>query len=101
VLIRKKYTIEELFSCSLCDIYHVKRFISSNKNMNVLNIAKYPLYLAQTEYRSENSVTTTDEMFASLDILKSFKDSYFSELHSYDTLEVDDEYEEMTDEERE
>jgi hypothetical protein len=33
------------------------------------------------------------------EILKSFKDSYFNELYSYDTLEFEDEFDEMTDEE--
>jgi hypothetical protein len=65
--------------------------------MNLLNIAKHLLHLAQTEYRYDNSVITTDEIFASkqlFEILKSFKDSYFNELHTYDTLEFADEYDE-------
>ncbi|CAF1484666.1 unnamed protein product [Rotaria sordida] len=69
--------------------------------MNLLNIAKHLLYLAQTKYGSGNFTTTTDEIFATerlFEVLKSFKDSYFSELHTYDTLEFDDEYDEMTDE---
>ena len=70
--------------------------------MNLLNIAKHLLYLAETEYTSDNSATTADEIFAAeqlLEILKSFKDSYFNELYSYDTLEFEDEFDEMTDEE--
>ncbi|CAF4517114.1 unnamed protein product, partial [Didymodactylos carnosus] len=70
--------------------------------MNLLNVAKYLLYLAQTEYRSENSVTTIDEIFVSgqlFEVLKSFKDSYFSELYTYDTFNFDDEYDELTDDE--
>ncbi|CAF4123095.1 unnamed protein product [Rotaria sordida] len=71
--------------------------------MNLLNIAKHLLYLAQTEYGARNSTTaTTDEIFPAerlFEVLKSFKDSYFSELHTYDTLEFDDEYDEITDEE--
>ena len=70
--------------------------------MNLLNIAKHLLYLAETEYTSENSATTADEIFAAerlFEILKSFKDSYFNELYSYDTLEFEDEFDEMTDEE--
>ncbi|CAF3039712.1 unnamed protein product [Rotaria sp. Silwood2] len=70
--------------------------------MNLLNIAKHLLYLAQTEYGSENSATTTDEFFAAkrlFEVLKSFKDSYFSELYIYDTPELHDEYDEMTNEE--
>ncbi len=31
--------------------------------------------------------------------MKSFENSYFDELHTYETLDVDDEYDEMTDEE--
>jgi len=70
--------------------------------MNLLNIAKHLLYLAETEYTSENSATTADEIFAAerlFEILKSFKDNYFNELYSYDTLEFEDEFDEMTDEE--
>jgi len=70
--------------------------------MNLLNIAKHLLYLAETGYTSENSATTADEIFAAerlFEILKSFKDSYFNELYSYDTLEFEDEFDEMTDEE--
>jgi hypothetical protein len=68
--------------------------------MNLLNIAKHLLYLAQIEYGSDNSTTTADETFAAerlFQVLKSFKDSYFSEVYTYDTLEFDDEYDEMTD----
>ncbi|CAF3887886.1 unnamed protein product, partial [Rotaria sp. Silwood1] len=68
--------------------------------MNLLNIAKHFLYLAQTEYGSENSSTTTDEILTTerlFEVLKSFKDSYYSELYTYDTLDFDDEYNEITD----
>ncbi|CAF4066529.1 unnamed protein product [Rotaria sp. Silwood2] len=70
--------------------------------MNLLNIAEHLLYLADTEYTSENSATIADEIFAAerlFEILKSFKDSYFNDLYSYDTLEFEDEFDEMTDEE--
>ncbi len=70
--------------------------------MNLLNIAKHLLYLAQIEYGSDNSTTTADETFAAerlFQVLKSFKDSYFSEVYTYDTLEFDDEYDEMADRE--
>ena len=70
--------------------------------MNLLNIAKHLLYLAQTEFGSENSATIDDEVFAAgqlFEVLKSFKDSYFSELYTYDSLEFEDEYDKMTDEE--
>ncbi|CAF0972109.1 unnamed protein product [Rotaria sordida] len=70
--------------------------------MNLLNIAKHLLHLAQTEFGSGNFATTTDESFAAeqlFKVLKSFKDSYFSELYTYDSLEFEDEYAEMIDEE--
>ncbi|CAF1555771.1 unnamed protein product [Rotaria sordida] len=70
--------------------------------MNLLNIAKHLLHLTQTEFGSGNSATTTDESFAAeqlFKVLKSFKDSYFSELYTYDSLEFEDEYAEMIDEE--
>ncbi|CAF5074378.1 unnamed protein product, partial [Rotaria sp. Silwood1] len=70
--------------------------------MKLLNIAKHLLHLAQTEYGFENSATTTDEIFAAeqlFEVLKSLKDSYFSELYTFDTLEFEDEYDEMTAEE--
>jgi hypothetical protein len=70
--------------------------------MNLLNIAKQLLYLAETEYISEKSAATADEIFAAerlFEILKSFQDSYFNELYSYETLEFEDEFDGMTDEE--
>ncbi|CAF3782795.1 unnamed protein product [Rotaria sordida] len=70
--------------------------------MNLLNIAKHLLHLTQTEFGSGNSATTTDESFAAeqlFKVLKSFKDSYFSEPYTYDSLEFEDEYAEMIDEE--
>ncbi len=70
--------------------------------MNLLNIAKHLLYFAQTQHMPENAATTTDAIFASerlFEVLKLLKDSYFSELYTYDTLEFDDEYDEMTDDE--
>ncbi len=70
--------------------------------MKLLNIAKHLLHLAQIEYEFENFTPTTDEIFAAeqlFEVLKSFKDSCFSELYTYDTLEFEDEYDEMMDEE--
>ncbi|CAF3723050.1 unnamed protein product [Rotaria sp. Silwood1] len=70
--------------------------------MNLSNVAKHFLYLAKNEYGSENSATATDQMFAAerlFEVLKSSKNSYFNELYTYDTLEFNDEYDEMTDEE--
>ena len=71
--------------------------------MNLSNIAKHLLYLAENEYGYENSATTTDEIFIAerlFEILKSFKNSYFNEIYTYDTLEFDDEYDEVTNEEK-
>ncbi|CAF1424230.1 unnamed protein product [Rotaria sp. Silwood1] len=68
--------------------------------MNLLKIAKH-LYLAETEYTSGNSATTADEVVAAerlFEVLKSFKDSYFNEMYSYDTLEFKDEFDETADE---
>ncbi len=51
--------------------------------MKLLNITKHLLHLAQTEYVSETSATTTDEIFAAewlFEVLKAFKYSYFSKL---------------------
>ncbi|CAF4269475.1 unnamed protein product, partial [Rotaria sordida] len=45
---------------------------------------------------------TTGEIFIGerlFEVLKSFKDSYFSELYTYDSLEFEDEYDETTEEE--
>ncbi|CAF1299006.1 unnamed protein product [Rotaria sp. Silwood1] len=69
--------------------------------MNLLNIAKHLLYLTETEYTSGNSATTADEVVAAerlFEVLKSFKDSYFNEMYSYDTLEFEDEFDETADE---
>ena len=67
--------------------------------MNLLKIAKYLLNFAQIEYESRSFATTTDEILVAeqlFEVLKSFKDSCLSELHMYDTLKFDDEYEDMT-----
>ncbi|CAF3778175.1 unnamed protein product [Rotaria sordida] len=70
--------------------------------MNLLNIAKHLLDLAQTEFGYKNCAMTTGEIFIAerlFEVLKSFKDSYFSELYIYDSLEFEDEYDETTEEE--
>ncbi|CAF1096711.1 unnamed protein product [Rotaria sordida] len=70
--------------------------------MNLLNIAKHLVYLTQIEDEYKHSPITTDEICASkqlFELLKSFKDSYSSEIHTYDTLELADEYDELTDDE--
>ncbi|CAF3826714.1 unnamed protein product, partial [Rotaria sp. Silwood1] len=54
------------------------------------------------EYGFEDSIPSTDEIFASqqlFEILKTFTDSYFNELYTYQTLDFNDEYDEITDEE--
>jgi predicted transcriptional regulator len=54
------------------------------------------------EFGFEDSITTADEIFASqqlFTILKAFDNSYFNELHAYQTLDFHDEYDEITDEE--
>ncbi|CAF1538898.1 unnamed protein product, partial [Rotaria sp. Silwood1] len=51
--------------------------------MNLLNIVKHILHLTENEYDSENSPTTTDEIFAAerlFEVLKSINVSYFTEL---------------------
>ncbi|CAF0888295.1 unnamed protein product [Rotaria sordida] len=70
--------------------------------MNLVNIAKHLLYLTQSEFGFEASTANEDEIFASqqlFKILKSFKDSYFNKLYTYQSLNVDNEYDETTDEE--
>ncbi|CAF1485813.1 unnamed protein product [Rotaria sordida] len=70
--------------------------------MNLMNIAKHVLHLTQVEFYCENSPTSDDEILASqqlFEILKTFKDSYFNELHTYETLDFHDEYDDMTDKE--
>ncbi|CAF4906619.1 unnamed protein product [Rotaria sp. Silwood1] len=54
------------------------------------------------EFFSEDSTITADEIFASqqlFEILKTFKDSYFNELYTYQSLDFHDEYDEVSDEE--
>ena len=68
----------------------------------MLNIAKHLLHLTQIEFGFEDTKPTADEIFASqqfFKILKTFQDSYFNELHSYQTLDFHDEYDAMTDDE--
>ena len=73
----------------------------SIEKMNLINIAKDLLYLTQMEFHFENSTTGGDEILASqqlLEILKTLKDSYFNELHTYQPLDYCDKYDEVTDE---
>ncbi|CAF0942872.1 unnamed protein product [Didymodactylos carnosus] len=69
--------------------------------MNLLNMAKH-LHLTQMEFGFEDTIPSADEIFASqqlFKILKTFEDSGFSELRTYQTLDFHDEYDEMTDKE--
>ena len=69
--------------------------------MNLSNVAKHVLGLTGAKYGSATSVISIDETFVSrqlLEVLKSSKDSHFSELYSYETLEFDDEFHEIIDE---
>ena len=68
--------------------------------MNLVNIAKHLLHLTQMEFHFESSTISEDEVLASqqlFEILKTFKDNYFNELHTYQSLDFHDEYDEMTD----
>ncbi|CAF3371498.1 unnamed protein product, partial [Rotaria sp. Silwood2] len=70
--------------------------------MNSVNIAKNLLHLTQFEFCSEGSPTSADKVFASqqlFEILKTFRDGYFHELYTYQSLDFHDEYDETTDEE--
>jgi hypothetical protein len=70
--------------------------------MNLVNIAKYLLHLTRMEFGFEDTIPNADEVFAAqqlFEILKTFEDSYFNELHTYQTLNFHDEYDETTDEE--
>ncbi|CAF3084411.1 unnamed protein product [Rotaria sp. Silwood2] len=70
--------------------------------MNLVNIAKHLLQLTPLEFFFEDSTITADEIFASqqlFEILKTFKDSYFNELYTYQSLDFYDEYDEVSNEE--
>ncbi|CAF2522316.1 unnamed protein product [Rotaria sp. Silwood2] len=70
--------------------------------MNLANVAKHLLYLAETNLGSANDVTSSSEMFASqqlFEVLKTYKNNCFSEFYTYETLEFHDEYDDMSDEE--
>jgi len=70
--------------------------------MNLVNIVKHLLHLTQSEFYFDSSPTSADEIFAAqqlFEILKSYENSHFSELDTYETLDADDEYDEMIDEE--
>ncbi|CAF4973667.1 unnamed protein product [Rotaria sp. Silwood1] len=67
---------------------------TTNRLLNIIN---------QREFSNEGSRTSADEIAASeqlFEVLKSFKDSHFSELDVYQTLDFDDENDETTDKEQ-
>ncbi len=70
--------------------------------MNLVNIAKPLLYLTRMEFGIEDTIPNADEIFAAqqlFEILKTFENSSFNELHTYQTLDFHHEYDETTDEE--
>ena len=72
--------------------------------MNLVNNVAHLLDLTKAGFGLETKTTTTtsNEIFASQQlfvILKAFKHSCFSELHTYDSLKFDNEYDDVIDEE--
>ena len=69
-----------------------------------MNIVEHSLGSTKAEFGFEAKTTLiSDEIFASqqlFEILRTLKDSYVSELHSYHSLEFTDEYDDMVDEEQ-
>ena len=71
--------------------------------MSLLNVANYLVHLAENNFRSANDITTSNAMFAAqqlFEILKSYRNSYFNELYSYETLDFSDEFDDLSNEER-
>ena len=70
--------------------------------MNLVNVAKYLLYLSENNFGSVNDVTSFNEIFATqqlFEILKTSRDSYFSELYGYEIFDLNDEFDDFSDEE--
>ena len=70
--------------------------------MNLLNIAKHLVFITEKSFPHETSQTSANEIAAAeqlFEVLKSFKDSHFSELDAYQTLDFHDEYDEISEEE--
>ena len=70
--------------------------------MNLVNVAKHLVHLAENSFGSANDITTSDEMFAAqqlFEILNSYRNSSFNELYSYETLDFNDEFDDLSDEE--
>jgi hypothetical protein len=56
--------------------------------MNLVNIVKHLLHLTQSEFYFDSSPTSADEILAAqqlFEILKSYENSHFSELYTYET----------------
>ena len=67
-----------------------------------MNIAKHLVFLTEKSFPHETSQTSANEISAAeqlFEVLKSFKDGYFSELDLYETLDFPDEYDEISEEE--
>ena len=67
--------------------------------MNLVNVAKR-LHRTRIDFRSANAMTSSDEKFASqqlFEFLKTYKNSCFSEFCTYETLECNDECDDMSD----
>jgi hypothetical protein len=70
--------------------------------MNLVNITKHLYHLAQQEYGLSNATTSDIEILAArqlFQVLKTFENSYFNELDTYQSLEFSDEYDENHDSE--
>ena len=70
--------------------------------MNSVNVAEYLLYLTENNFTSADDVTSSNEIFAAqrlFQILKSYRSSSFNELYGYETLDFNDEFDALSDEE--
>ena len=70
--------------------------------MNLVNITKHLYHLAQQEYGLYNATTSENETLAAqqlFQVLKSFEDSCFNDLYTYQSLEFNDEFDEDHDSE--
>jgi len=70
--------------------------------MNLVNVAKYLLHLAENRFGPANAITSSDEMFAAqqlFEVLETYKNSYFNEFRTYETLGFNDDYDDMSNDE--
>ena len=89
------------FSLILQHTTIIKKF-NSIETMTLFNIAKHLVFLTEKSFPHETSQTSANEISAAeqlFELLKSFKDSHFSELDSYETLDFPDEYDEIFEDE--